>query len=92
MITKFLVVGKQVYLQSKAPASHEDSGVSLELLLPLEEYWKLEEKLKAVTFMQASGELSQEIGTVMKEAYRICAKFAVSEKDRVWLMAKLKEQ
>jgi hypothetical protein len=91
LITKFLIVGKQVFLQSKAPTSHEDQGTALELLLPLEDYWKLTEKLKSVTFLLASGETQNEISTVLKEVFKICSKYAVAEKDRLWLHAKLKE-
>jgi hypothetical protein len=86
-----LIVGKQVFLQSKAPSSHEDQGTAIELMLPLEDYWKLSEKLKSATYLLASGETQNEVSTVLKDVYKICARYAVAEKDRLWLHAKIRE-
>jgi len=91
MITKFLIVGKQVLLQSKAPTTHEDIGNVIELLMPLDEYWQLEETLKMATFLQASGETNNEVMATLRKALKICSKYAVTEKDREWLHVRLAE-
>ena len=91
MITKFLIVGKQVLLQSKAPTTHEDVGTIIELLMPLDQYWKLEDTLKMSTFMQASGETASDVMATMRTAFGICARYAVNEKDREWLHARITE-
>ena len=85
MIKKFLVVGKQVYLQTKRPELMNEQNTVIELLLPIEEYWKVESKLKHTNYLQASSEPQGEVVGSMRDLFKLCAPYAVLEKDRMWL-------
>lgn len=86
MIKKVLVVGKNnIYITTKKPDAHLDQGHAIEVEMPVEEYWKLEEILKQALYLQSAGESGSDIFSQYKRVFNICAIYAVNEKDRTWL-------
>jgi hypothetical protein len=91
MIKKFLIVGKNLYLQTKQPKSAEELGTLIELKLPIEEYWGLRNEFEKLEYLVAAGEIKTEIGSQKRNVLTICSKWALSEKDRNWLFNLLKQ-
>jgi hypothetical protein len=56
--------------------------VVVELLLPVDVYWQLDEMLKKVEYLQSAGEDQTVIGEAIKQLYARAARYAVLEKDR----------
>ncbi len=91
MIKKYLIVGKQVYLQTKKPESAGEQTTTIELLLPVEQFWQIEERLRITHYMQASAEPHGEVVGSLRDLFKLCAPYAVAEKDRTWLYARAAE-
>jgi hypothetical protein len=91
MIKKFLIVGKNLYLQTKQPKSYEELGTLVELKLPIEEYWSLRNEFEKLEYLEAAGEIRTEVSSQKRTVLKICSKWALSEKDRNWLFNLLKE-
>lgn len=86
MIRKYLICGKkQIYLQSKNVESYTDIGRVVELLMPVRDFWSLENLVKNVNYLMAAGEPANEIVTSYRKVLRHSARFAVRELDRSWL-------
>lgn len=93
MIRKFLVCGKQqLYLQQQVIEGFSEIGRVVELLLPIRDFWAVEEDIKEVNYLVSAGESNTEIVSAYKKALRSCAQFATREEDRVWLYANSKEK
>jgi len=80
-----LIFGKTLYIHSKRPDPQANEGTNFELLMPLEDYWKVQELLKRSDHLSASDASKPEITQVHNEIFKVCAPFAVHEKDRLWL-------
>lgn len=86
MIRKFLVCGKkQVYLQSKNVESYQEIGKVIELLMPIQDYWNIENLIREVNYRLATGEAQTEVTESYRKVLLSSARFAVKEIDRVWL-------
>jgi hypothetical protein len=79
-------------LASKAPDTHLDLGTPVELEMPLESYWKLEEILKEFAYLQSSNENPTELAKMSKKIFRHSAPFIVTERSRIWMQEKLNEE
>lgn len=89
MIRKFLVCGKQLFLASK---KLEESGArtpTVELLMPIKLFWDVEKLLKQIDYSIAAGEDPVLINELYRKVYTKVAKYAVTEKDRVFLYDKV---
>jgi len=85
LIRKYRVAGKQVYLTStKREGSGDGSHVS-EILMPVEVYWKIRDVLKDADYGMAAGEDANSISELHRKVFAELKKYAVHEKDRVWL-------
>jgi hypothetical protein len=91
MIKKFLICGKQLYFQSKKVESFNELGNIIELVMPIQSYWTIEENMKYANYLLASGEASAEVLNVYKKIFSTCAPYAVYEKDRIWLNTKARD-
>lgn len=92
MIRKFLICGKKnLYLQSKIIESYADVGRVVELLMPIQDYWALNDEIHEVNYLLASDEGTVEIARSYKKVLGMSSKFAVKEQDRLWLYATKKE-
>lgn len=91
MIKKYLVCGKNIFLQGKNMESYKDLGKVVEVNFPLERYWEAEKLLKDLNFMVASGEAASEILAATKKLLLFCAPYGAMEKDRNWLYEKANE-
>lgn len=90
MIRKFLICGKdQVFLQSKNTEGY-DLGRVIELVLPVREFWKIEEIVRKIHFLTSTFETNADIGIELKKLMKSCARYAVKEEDRIWLYEKVK--
>ena len=63
-------------------------GPVVELLLPIDDWWKLEEELKVANYLIAAGESTADVGASYKKIYAICAQYAIRESERKWLYDK----
>lgn len=92
MIRKYLVCGKKnLYLQSKVSESYGEIGRVIELLLPVHDFWALEDGIREVNYLLASSEAPVEVARNYKKILAISSKFAVKEQDRLWLYAAKKD-
>lgn len=92
MIRKFLICGKKnLYLQSKIIESYAELGRVIELLMPIQDYWALNDEISEVNYLVAAGEGNVEVARSYKKVLSISSKFAVKEQDRLWLYATKKE-
>ena len=85
MIRKFFIVGKKLYLQGKNLDGYQDLGHVIELIIPIQVYWDMRDGLREIDAMRASGCSQSEIYEKYKEVFKICAPFAIFEKERKWL-------
>lgn len=88
MIRKFFIIGKQLYLQSKSVESYNDLGTVIELYLPIEDFWKIEDMLKEANYLLANNISPGELLNFYKKVFLRASKFAVREKERNWLYDK----
>ena len=66
--------------------------VIVELLLPIDIYWQLEEMLKKVEYLQSAAEDASVVGEAVKQVYVQAARYAVQEKDRLMLQGRGKDE
>lgn len=86
MIRKYLICGKkQLYLQSKNIEAYQEVGRVVELLMPIKDFWQLQDMIKDVNYLIASGEPQTEVVASYKKVLQGSARFAVKEMDRLWL-------
>lgn len=85
MIRKFFIVGKKLYLQGKNMDGYSDLGHVIELSIPIETYWELEDLLKEIDYMRSAGASQAEIFERYREVFGVCAPYAIFEKERKWL-------
>ncbi len=86
MIRKYLICGKkQIYLQSKNLDSYGEIGKVIELVLPVRDFWDLEQLVRDVNYFLAAGEAPAEVATSYRKVLRRSARYAVRELDRTWL-------
>ena len=62
----------------------------MELLLPIDDWWKLDDELKNANYLIATGESTADVGSSYKRIYAICAQYAIREVERKWLYEKSK--
>ncbi|NRA67812.1 MAG: hypothetical protein HRU19_25250 [Pseudobacteriovorax sp.] len=92
MIRKFLICGKQqLYLQNQIIEGFNEIGKVIELMMPIRDFWELEDRIKEVNYLLSSGEPSNEVVTSYKSAVKYSAPFAVKEDDRNWMVGYGKE-
>ncbi|MES2743852.1 MAG: hypothetical protein V4655_00435 [Bdellovibrionota bacterium] len=86
MIRKYLVCGKrQVFLQSKNSEAHADIGKVVELLLPINDFWKLENEIRKINYLTASDAPGVDVSGQLKKIFKASYNFAVIEADRQWI-------
>jgi hypothetical protein len=86
MIRKYLICGKrQVFLQSKNSESHAEVGKVIELLLPIDNFWALEDEVKKINYLTASDAPSVDVNGQLKRIFKASYSFAVLEADRQWI-------
>jgi len=86
MIRKYLICGKkQVFIQSKNSEAHAAIGKTIELLMPVVDFWELEKNIQKINYLTASDAPSVDVGGQYKKILRLSAGFAVAEADRKWL-------
>jgi hypothetical protein len=86
MIRKFIIVGRQLYLQNEHPEALDDNNKPVELLLPVDELWKLNKMLKETDYLLASNEPRGDIKIARNKILDFVQPYAVAEKDRMWLI------
>ena len=89
MSRKFLVCGKQLFLASKKLEETGARTPTVELLMPIKLFWDVEKLLKQIDYAIAAGEDPVLINELCRKVYTKVAKYAVSEKDRVFLYDKV---
>ncbi len=88
MIRKYLVCGKQLFLASKKLEDSNSKSPVVELLIPLTLLWEIERLVQRIDYLVASNEDPVLISDLMKKVYRKVVKYAVFEKDRVFIFDK----
>ena len=63
----------------------EENTRPIELQIPVEEFWRLEQLIKQLDFYRASNEPKEDIDLILIELYSLAGGRATFEKDRVWL-------
>ena len=87
MIRKYLVIGKRVSLASSRRDSINSVVPPLEILMPVDVFWQIEEHLKRYDLMASSGEESAILSEITKTILKLVTPYAVTEKERLWLYA-----
>lgn len=91
MIRKYLICGKrQVFLQSKNSEVHAEIGKVIELLLPIQDFWKLENEVEKINYLTASDAPNVDVGGQFKRIMAASHSFAVLEADRSWINVRKK--
>lgn len=91
MIRKYLICGKrQVYIQSKNNEAHAELGKVMELVMPITDYWVLENEVKMINYLTASDAPAVDVATQFKRILRASHNFAVLEADRHWIYERKK--
>lgn len=85
MIRKYLVIANRISLASTQRDSIKTTGPLIELLMPVDIYWEIEEHLKQYDLQASSGDDSTVLDDLNKKILRFLIPYAVSEKDRSWL-------
>lgn len=91
MIRKYLICGKrQVYIQSRNSESHAHIGKVVELVMPITDYWVLEDEVKKINYLTASDAPGVDIANQFKRILKVSHSFAVLEADRHWIYERKK--
>ena len=90
MIRKFLICGKQVFLSSKRLDDPASKTPVLELLLPITLFWDVEKLLQRIDYLSAAGEDQVLVHEHVRKIYKKVVKYAVLEKDRIFLQDKVR--
>lgn len=93
MIHRFLVITSKRLFFSTNKADFEDKSkfVLINLKMPLDVFHKAEEKLKDLDYRSTTNILPSELKSAFKELFQDLSKFALNEKDRVWLFEQSKK-
>lgn len=86
MIRKYLVIANRISLASTQRDSIKTTGPLIELLMPVDIYWQIEDQLKQYDLKASSGDDSTVLDDLNKKIMRLVIPYAVSEKDRLWLV------
>lgn len=89
MIRKCLVVSSHIHLQNDTPESLDDNIKYIDLLLPVEDLWKLKKQIKKLDYLVASNEPSGDVKICKSQIYNFIQPHAVQETDRNWLLARV---
>ena len=85
-----MVCGKQIFLTSMK-RDDADGQRPIELSLPIETFWEVQEILKEADYMIAQSEDRSLLSSRYLDLYRKVLPYAVNERDRLWLMDKVKK-
>jgi len=88
LIRKYLVCSRHLVLSS---SRHDEPGSKVpivELLLPIKEFWEVEELMKFIDYLVASNEDPILVNETMQKIFKKVAPYAVNEKDRTFLHGK----
>ena len=86
MIRKYLICGKQPFLAARN-AEATDAPV-VEVYIPIQLFWEMQELIKKIEYLVSAGEDPVVINDLQIRIYSKLAKYAVSEKDRMMLIAR----
>ncbi|MBF0441188.1 MAG: hypothetical protein HQK54_04730 [Oligoflexales bacterium] len=75
-------------MQSKGLESYHELGKVIELFIPVDEYWKIQQLIAKANYLYSSGESAAEIKEVYKKVMSYCSQFAIREDERKWLNEK----
>jgi hypothetical protein len=84
MIRKYLVIGKHLHLSSKRiedPTGNTKVPI-IELLLPLEVFWEIEDLLARIDYLTAAGEDQVQLNDCYARIYKKIGRYTLHEKDR----------
>ena len=87
MIQRFLVISQNRIFFSTSKTDFEESPkVKLvELLMPIDVFYDAEKHIKKLDFLHTQNSLQMEIKEGIKRLFFTLNRFAVQEKDRIWL-------
>ncbi|NDE13451.1 hypothetical protein EBZ80_00780 [bacterium] len=85
MIRKYLVIGNRISLASTRRDSIQATGPLIELLMPIDVYWQLEEEFKKYDMMASEGDDTMVLAELNKKILSRVIPYAVNEKERIWL-------
>lgn len=95
MIKKFLYIhGSRVHLSSSFIEDEQKSQLILELALPIQAYWEIQEQLRLADFLSSvhSADVSQtEISDIHNRVLRLSAPHAANEADRELIYKKFSQ-
>ncbi|MBC7660794.1 MAG: hypothetical protein H7249_13945 [Chitinophagaceae bacterium] len=88
MIRKFLVCGKkQILLQSRNQDALADLGRVVEVILPIDMFWKIESEVKKLDYLLSSDSQDVDLGHQYRRIIKLVTIYAASQLDRDWLYA-----
>ena len=85
MIRKFLVIANRISLASTRRDSVKSTGPMIELLMPADVYWQIEEELKQYDAKASSGDDGMVLAELNKKIMLKLTAYVVHEKERLWL-------
>ncbi len=86
MITKYLVVDRQVYLEANRPSPGDnDRGKVIKVKMPIEVYWKAADLLTESERTLAQSDHPEDVRSLYRKLIKLVAPYAAEEKDRAWL-------
>lgn len=84
-----MVTAQQVFLVSQKKEVTGKEAVAIELDMPPEEFWKMQEMTREAEYLLANGNEPLKVVDINRKILKMAMPHAVSEKDRVWIQDKL---
>lgn len=78
-----------MFLQNDMPETLDEEVKPVELLMPVEELWRLTKMLKEFDYLVASNEPAGDVNISKGQIYEFIQPYAVQEKDRNWLISRI---
>lgn len=85
MIRKYLVISNRISLASTKRDTIQGTGPLIELLMPIDVYWKFEEEFKQYDMMASDGDDTMILAEFNKKLLKLMIPYTVNEKERLWL-------
>ena len=90
MIKKFLqIAGNEVFLLGQKKEMPGREIVAIEVDLPPDVFWKMQEILKEALYTQTNAQDALKAADLYKKVMKQAMPYAIAEKDRIWLQEKL---
>ena len=81
-----------MYLSTSKIDDEQGTIYNIDIMMPLQEYWKLLDLIKKADFLLASKEQMADIQAIYRRIFKLVAPYSVFETDRLWLVKRSSSQ